>query len=198
MGEHWITWIEKPMIFLGLGGNLDCETHGSPRRTCGAALELLSEKGVRLVSHSRWYESAPVPVSDQPWFINGVVSVETALEPVDLVQTVLAVESELGRRRSVPNAARTIDIDVLTFGDEIIEMAAGDGGADVTIPHPRMHTRAFVILPLSDVAPHWRHPVTDQTIDELKRALPDNQVCRPIPDADGLFGTEWPTRKGAT
>lgn len=192
----WITTTEKLMIFLGLGGNLECETYGGPRRTCGAALDLLSERGVSILAHSRWYESAPVPVSDQPWFINGVVSIETRLSPGDLVKTVLAVESELGRRRSVPNAPRTIDIDVIAYDNEIIDRVDGRNASDVIIPHPRMHIRAFVILPLADIAPQWRHPVTGQGIEELKGDLPKDQICRAIPDADGLWGTEWHSADG--
>jgi 2-amino-4-hydroxy-6-hydroxymethyldihydropteridine diphosphokinase len=176
------------MIFLGLGGNLICETYGSPRRTCGAALEILARRGVTLAAHSHWYESAPVPISEQPWFVNGVVSVETALSPDQLVKTVLQVEGELGRRRSVPNAARTIDIDVLAYNDQIV---SGSPRSDVEIPHPRMHSRAFVLYPLADIAPEWVHPTSGRHIRDLIDALPSDQVCRPIPDGEGISGTEW-------
>lgn len=176
------------MIFLGLGGNLDCETYGSPRRTCGAALEILARRGVEIVAHSHWYESAPVPISDQPWFVNGVVGVETALTPEQLVKTVLEVEGELGRRRSVPNAARTIDIDVLAYDDQVV---AGKAPSDVEIPHPRMHSRAFVLLPLADIAPGWVHPISGLHICDLIAALPSDQICRQIPDGEGISGTEW-------
>jgi 2-amino-4-hydroxy-6-hydroxymethyldihydropteridine diphosphokinase len=176
------------MIFLGLGGNLSCETYGSPRRTCGAALEILARRGVAIAAHSHWYESAPVPISDQPWFVNGVVNVETALSPEQLVKTVLEVEGELGRRRSVPNAARTIDIDVLAYDDQVV---GGKPHTDVEIPHPRMHSRAFVLLPLADIAPEWVHPISRQHIRDLIDALPADQICREIPDGEGISGTEW-------
>lgn len=179
------------MIFLGLGGNLNCETYGSPRRTCGAALELLEQRNVTISAHSRWYESAPVPVSDQPWFINGVVAAETEHSAEDLVRIVLDVEAELGRLRSVPNAARTIDIDVLSYHDEIIEASNRSAASNVLIPHPRMHQRAFVLLPLVDIAPNWRHPVSKVSINDLIDALPENQTCAAIPDGVGLYGTEW-------
>lgn len=180
------------MIFLGLGGNLDCETYGSPRRTCGAALEILQRRGIQIVAHSRWFESAPVPISDQPWFINGVVGIETTQPPHDLVKTVLDVETELGRRRSIPNAARTIDIDVLAYGDQIISACdQADTKSDVEIPHPRMNSRAFVMLPLADIAPDWVHPKSGVHMRDLINALPADQVCRPIPDGEGLSGTEW-------
>lgn len=179
------------MIFLGLGGNLDCETYGSPRRTCGAALEILAQKNIKIVAHSKWYKSAPVPISDQPWFVNGVVGVTTTLSPQDLVAAVLEVELDLGRRRSVPNAARTIDIDVLAYDNQIISDQDQGVSSDVVIPHPRMHLRAFVLLPLADIAPDWIHPRSEENILDLINTLPQGQICRPMPDGEGLSGTEW-------
>lgn len=176
------------MIFLGVGGNLPCETFGQPRATCGAALQILEARGVKITARGRWYESAPVPASDQPWYVNGVVAVKTSLDPVALIREMLDVEAELGRRRTVANAPRTIDLDVVAYGDWVIEPTTPGGAA---IPHPRMHQRAFVLKPLADIAPDWRHPATDRALSELLDELPKNQICRPLPDAAGLFGTEW-------
>jgi 2-amino-4-hydroxy-6-hydroxymethyldihydropteridine diphosphokinase len=174
--------------FIGIGGNLPCATFGAPRRTCGAALSLLAARGVDIVARSRWFESAPVPASDQPWYINGVAAVATTLDAAALVAEVLHVEAELGRQRSTPNAPRTIDIDVLAYDDVII--AANHPGA-IEIPHPRLHKRAFVLMPLQDIAPDWRHPVSGIALSKLIEGLPKDQTCRPIPDADGAYGTEW-------
>jgi len=176
------------LIILGLGGNLTCETFGAPRTTCGAALQILETRGAKITHRSRWYESAPVPVSDQPWYVNGVVCVDTKLSPEDLVKEVLDVEAELGRRRTVANAARTIDIDVIAYNDVVI---SGETREQVEIPHPRMHTRAFVLLPLAEISPDWQHPSRAQSLSEMISALPENQICRPLDDASGLFGTEW-------
>ena len=176
------------MILIGLGGNLVCETFGPPRRTCGAALSLLEARGSRVVARSRWYESAPVPAGDQPWYINAAVAIETTLDPRALVEEALEVEAVLGRRRSIPNAPRTIDLDVLAYGDTVIHpQKAGDAA----VPHPRLHRRAFVLLPINDITPDWRHPESGTGIDALIDALPRDQICRPIDDADGVFGTEW-------
>lgn len=175
------------MIFIGLGGNLACPTFGPPRATCGAALQIMEQRGIKIAAHSRWYESAPVPVSDQPWYVNGVVTVETTLNARELVHEVLEIENELGRRRSVANAPRTIDLDVIAYGDDVIE---GDAGNHVTIPHPRMHDRAFVLLPMAEIAPDWRHPASGAAIKDLIAALPADQVCRPMMDGNGIFGTE--------
>lgn len=176
------------MIILGLGGNLSCETFGAPRRTSGAALEILEKRGIQVLARSLWYESAPVPISDQPWYINAVVSVETKLAPLDLVREVLDVERELGRRRSTPNAPRTIDLDVISYNDIVI---GPNEDADIAIPHPRMHERAFVLLPMADITPDWAHPVSKDTLQTLINALDSDQICRAMPDADGLYGTEW-------
>ena len=176
------------MIVLGLGGNLPCETFGLPRTTCGAALQILEARGINITHRSRWYESAPVPASDQPWYVNGVVGIETVLEPVALVKEVLDVEAELGRRRSTVNAPRTIDIDVIAYNDVVI---SGDHTGDVEIPHPRMHSRAFVLLPMAEIFPDWQHPKQAKSIAELVAQLPKDQICRPLEDAKGMFGTEW-------
>ena len=127
-------------------------------------------------------------MSDQPWYVNGVVCVKTDLGPAELVKEVLEVEAELGRRRTVANAARTIDIDVIAYNDVVI---SGDTREEVAIPHPRMHTRAFVLLPLAEISSEWQHPAQTQSLSEMIAALPENQVCRPLDDANGLFGTEW-------
>lgn len=176
------------MIFIGLGGNLTCPTFGTPRATCGAALQIMEQRGIKVTNRSRWYESAPVPVSDQPWYVNGVVSVETSLDPAPLVAEVLNIEAELGRRRTVANAPRTIDLDVIAHGDTVIE---ADQKHQVAIPHPRMHTRAFVLLPMREIAPDWRHPALGKGLKELIAALPADQECRAMDDGPGLYGTEW-------
>ncbi len=176
------------MILIGLGGNLPTETYGPARAGLGAALQLLETRGSRIVARSRWYEAAPVPLSDQPWFINAVVAIETALGPNELVGEVLALERELGRRRSVPNAARTVDLDLIAYDRLAIE---GAQPGNIRIPHPRLAERAFVLRPLQDIAPDWRHPVTGTGIAAMLARIPADQTCRPIADADGLYGTEW-------
>ncbi|MBO6948298.1 MAG: 2-amino-4-hydroxy-6-hydroxymethyldihydropteridine diphosphokinase [Rhodospirillales bacterium] len=176
------------MILIGLGGNLTCPTFGPPRATCGAALQIMENRGVSVSARSRWYETAPVPVSDQPWYVNGIVAVETTLEPAALVAEVLDIENELGRRRTVANAPRTIDLDVIAHGDTVIE---ADQKHQVAIPHPRMHLRAFVLLPMREIAPDWRHPASGRMLDDMIADLPADQECRPMAEADGFYGTEW-------
>ena len=151
------------------------ERFGAPLNACTAALDALEAlKSVHIVATSRWYESAPVPASDQPWYINGVVQVETDLAPLVLLQTLHKIEAQFGRVRTVPNAPRVLDLDLLAYGGTLLD---GEGGH---IPHPRLENRAFVLLPLSDIAPAWVHPRTGRALAEMVAKLPKDQVCRAL------------------
>ena len=160
-------------VFIGLGANLPHERFGSPRQTLEAALAELARRGVRTVRVSPWYRTAPVPASDQPWYVNAVAEVASDLSADALLAELHAVEAAFGRARTVPNAARPIDLDLLDFHGEIA--AGGPGRA--TLPHPRMTDRAFVLLPLADLAPEWRHPVSGLSIRTLIEALPGDQAA---------------------
>lgn len=158
-------------IFIGAGANLAHPTYGCPRTTLEAALHDLGRRGVPIHRISSWYCSAPMPASDQPWYMNTVAEIGTDLSADGLLASLHAVEQAFGRVRTVANAARAIDLDLLDFRGEI---AAG-GPGQATLPHPRMAERAFVLMPLAELAPKWRHPVTGQQIDALLRALPPGQ-----------------------
>ena len=179
------------MIFIGLGANLPTEQYGPPRATLGGALHALDQAGVRVVRRAPWYESAPIPVSDDPWYVNGVAEVETALNPHQLIARLLEIETELGRTRSIANAPRVLDLDLLAY-DEIVTSGSGEGGINASVPHPRMTERAFVMLPLADLDPDWIHPESGLKIDEIISRLPDGQITRKLVDAAGYQGTEWP------
>ncbi len=155
-------------IFIGAGANLAHPTYGSPRETLEAAFRELGRRGVQVLRVSPWYRTAPVPASDQPWYQNAVIEVGTTLGPDKLLATLHEVEEAFGRIRSVANAARMIDLDLLDFRGEIAPEAPGRA----TLPHPRLATRAFVLRPLADLAPDWRHPVTGEGVQALLAALP--------------------------
>jgi 2-amino-4-hydroxy-6-hydroxymethyldihydropteridine diphosphokinase len=140
--------------------------------TLKAAMGELGRRGVKVLRLSPWYRSAPVPAADQPWFDNAVAEVATELSADALLAVLHQVEEVFGRARSVPNAARRIDLDLLDFRGEI----ALGGPGRATLPHPRVTARAFVLRPLADLAPHWRDPVSGTMIAELSRALPPDQV----------------------
>jgi len=162
------------LSFLGLGANLPHPVHGSPERTLNAMVAALSAHGFPLVRRSSWYESAPVPMADQPWYVNGVVAVRSDLSAAALLAQLHALEAEFGRVRTIVNAPRVVDIDLL---DHRGECWPGDNGGPV-VPHPRMAERSFVLLPLREIAPTWHHPLTGLPIDQLIAALPREQIAR--------------------
>lgn len=173
------------MILLGIGANIP-SVLGPPRLTCGAALAALGRAGVRISACSSWWRSAPVPASDQPWFVNAVAGAETHLAPAELLSLLLRIERAFGRTRAVPNAARTLDLDILDYRGQV-----SDGDDGPSLPHPRMAGRAFVILPLLEIEPDWHHPVDGRSVEALAGALPPGQAVLRMPSAQGLYGTEW-------
>jgi 2-amino-4-hydroxy-6-hydroxymethyldihydropteridine diphosphokinase len=165
------------MILIALGANLPSASR-LPVETLEAALAALTVNGVAILARSRWYRTAPVPASSQPDFVNGVVSVATTLGPGDLLALMHDVERRFGRERGLPNAARTLDLDLLDYGGRVNAPPAWP-----ILPHPRLHERAFVLLPLRDVAPLWQHPTLGRAIDELIAALPPGQAAAPLSSA---------------
>jgi len=133
----------------------------------------LRREGVAVVACSRWWSSAPVPPSGQGRYVNGVARVETSQTPLDLLRTLHRIEDRFGRARGVPNAARTLDLDLIDYDGQV----RSEG--EVILPHPRLSERAFVLLPLAEVAPGWVHPVTGKTLRELIAELPE-QDCQLI------------------
>lgn len=165
------------MIFVGIGGNLPSPSHGSLLATCTAALRFLDARGVIVIRRSRWYTSAPVPPSDQPDYINGVLQVDTTASPEALLRVLHDVERGFGRCRGKRNAVRTLDLDLLAYGS-----VTKDSSAALEVPHPRMHERAFVLRPLADLAPFWRHPRLGLTTMQMLAAIPPGQIAEPIED----------------
>lgn len=162
-------------ILIGLGANLPSAV-GPPKTTLEAALERLASAGTLTLKRSRWFRTAPVPVSDQPWFVNGVAAVATALEPEALLALLHRTEAAFGRVRGVANAARSLDLDLLAYGS-VVRPA---GGPAPILPHPRLAERAFVLLPLADVAPDWHHPVTGRAVAAMIADLGDSQDTAPL------------------
>jgi 2-amino-4-hydroxy-6-hydroxymethyldihydropteridine diphosphokinase len=153
------------MILIALGANLPSAA-GLPVETLNAALARLEVLGVKILRRSSFYETPAWPDPSDPPFINAVAAVETALQPVELLTLLHGVETEFGRLRSAPNAPRTLDIDLIDYAGQVLTQ-------DVTLPHPRAAQRGFVLVPLAEIAPGWRHPMSGQGIDTLLAALPD-------------------------
>jgi len=149
------------VILLGIGSNLPHPPAASPRETAATAVAALPSIGVCVVAQSSWYASEPVPPSNQAWFVNGVALVTTALAPSDLLAMLLRLEDEFGRVRFERNAARTLDLDLLDYDSLLVDTPT------LILPHPRLHLRRFVLEPLREVAPGWRHPSFDLSAAEL-------------------------------
>ncbi len=148
-------------VLVAIGANLP--TAGRmPLETCRWAVEQLARlPGLRLRRVSRWFETRPVPESEQPSFINGVALLSGEADPGLLLQALHGIEAAAGRVRSTPNAARTLDLDLLAMDGLVLARP------DITLPHPRMQQRGFVLAPLHEVAPCWRHPVSGLRADDL-------------------------------
>src|SRR5258707_3295100 len=121
------------MFVIGLGATLSRQRYGAPRKALEAALGYLEAEGVSVRRHSRWYETAPVPISDQPWYVNGVAVVATGLEPLALLAVLHRIEAEIGRVRGEVNAARAIDLDLLAYGERVMPPPGR-----LLLPHPRL------------------------------------------------------------
>ena len=147
-------------VAVALGSNLgEREDH---LRSAIAALE----SSIRHLRVSTFHDTAPVGVGPQPTFLNAAAVGETSLPAKTLLDTLLALEKDLGRERPFPGAPRTLDLDLILYDDAVI-----DEGPTLIVPHPRFRQRRFVLEPLSEIAPDWRDPVTGKTVEELLRLL---------------------------
>ena len=151
---------------LSLGSNL-----GDRLANLNCAIDGLRKLG-SVSAISGIYEAEPVEMTNQPWFLNCAVKLETYLPPEQLLHKILRIEREMGRIRAQPKGARNIDIDILLFGDRQID------SEELTIPHPALQTRRFVLEPLAEIAPQARHPILNKTISQLKDELGAGQLVQ--------------------
>jgi 2-amino-4-hydroxy-6-hydroxymethyldihydropteridine diphosphokinase len=158
--------MESRRAYIGLGANL-----GDREEMLREAVQRLATLG-EVIAVSSLYETEPVGFLDQPPFLNAVAAVVSTQTAGEIVPALLAIERDLGRTRTFRNAPRTLDLDLLLLGDEIVELPG------VTLPHPRMHERAFVLFPLAEIAPEEIHPVLRRTIGTLLASLPEDTGVR--------------------
>jgi 2-amino-4-hydroxy-6-hydroxymethyldihydropteridine diphosphokinase len=161
-------------VYLSLGSNV-----GDRVANLAEAIDRLKRLG-NVVAASSFYETEPVEVTTQPWFLNCAVKLDTEKMPRQLLKSILDLERDMGRRRTQHKGPRNIDIDILLFGNSIVETRG------LTIPHPALHERRFVLEPLTEIAPEVWHPVLKKTVREMRDALPAGQAVRKI--SPGLRG----------
>src|SRR5438874_10428225 len=156
----------KQVAYLSLGSNL-----GNREQNLRGAIRQASALG-RLVAVSSFYQTEPVEFTDQPCFLNCVIALETATQPAQLMAELLRIEHEMGRQRVLKKGPRSIDIDILLFGDDVVNTP------ELTIPHPAMARRRFVLEPLAEIAPELRHPLLGKTVRELLAELSPGQTVK--------------------
>jgi 2-amino-4-hydroxy-6-hydroxymethyldihydropteridine diphosphokinase len=167
-GGNWkLTDVDK-LVYLSLGSNL-----GDRAANLRDAISRLAGLG-EVMAVSSFYETEPVELAAQPWFLNCAVTLKTRKMPRQLIGGILALEQEMGRRRLQKKGPRNIDIDILLFGSSIVETKG------LTIPHPSLHERRFVLEPLAEIAPEVRHPVFKRTMRDLRDHLPPGQAVRKV------------------
>jgi 2-amino-4-hydroxy-6-hydroxymethyldihydropteridine diphosphokinase len=167
------------MIVIALGANLDSPA-GPPAATIAAALDALAKNGLKIEAVSAFFATPAWPDPTDPPYVNAVARVGSAPMPAELMDILHQIESAYGRTRSEKNAPRTVDLDLIDYEGRVEE-------GPPTLPHPRMAQRAFVLIPLSDIAPEWRHPATGLSVGELIAALPEESraaIVRLTPGRD--------------
>ena len=163
------------IVYLSLGSNL-----GDRERNLTEAIRALEGVG-EVKAVSSFYETEPVDFADQAWFLNCALAMESSASPERMMAELLHLERKMGRERMQWKGPRTIDIDILMFGERIVD------SLDLKIPHPAMHRRRFVLAPLADIAAEARHPVMNRTVSELLAELPVGQMVRKVPGVENFL-----------
>ena len=164
-------------IFIAIGANLEPEGYDNLHNALEDAVERLCDPPLDLLARSDWYVTKAVPVSDQPDFLNAVLSMTSQLNARETLATLHHLENSFGRQRAVVNEARVLDLDLLAYGQVIMDEP------DIILPHPRLSQRSFVLMPWAQIAPNWTHPSLKLTVAEMLDALPAADKVAPAIEA---------------
>jgi 2-amino-4-hydroxy-6-hydroxymethyldihydropteridine diphosphokinase len=163
---HWQSMAEKT-VYLSLGSNV-----GDRAKNLRAAVAALETAGVRVTRVSSFYETEPVDFLEQAWFLNCAVEGETNVPPLELLRALRGIELQMGSGKPVAKGPRLIDMDILLYGSDVLDTP------ELQVPHPRMHLRRFVLVPLAEIAPTLKHPSWPKTVSEMVSATTDSSAVR--------------------
>jgi 2-amino-4-hydroxy-6-hydroxymethyldihydropteridine diphosphokinase len=161
--------MSEKTVYLSLGSNV-----GDRAKNLRAAIAALHDVGVRVTKISSLYETEPVDLREQPWFLNCVVEGQTEIPPQTLLKKLREIETRMGSKKLVAKGPRLMDMDILLYGDETIDTP------ELQVPHPRMHLRRFVLVPLAEIAPDVKHPSWNGTATEMLAQTADHSVVRRV------------------
>ena len=157
----------EKVVYIALGSNV-----GDRAAMLERAMAAMNSAGIRVLRQSSFYVTEPVDAPGQAWFLNAVVEAETALLPLQLLHALLRIERKLGRRRITSHGPRTIDLDIVFYGSSVIR------SKELQVPHPRLSERRFVLVPLAQIAPEFRHPALHKSVTQLLAETPDRSEVR--------------------
>ena len=160
--------MQNKKIIIGIGGNIKSEEGVHPIRIAMRAISYFKDYSINITNQSSWYETEPIPKSDQPNFFNCIVLANTNLNELDVLKSLHEIEYKLGRKRRMINEARIIDLDLIDYSNKILI------NKEIVIPHPRAHQRRFVMEPLAELDKNWVHPILKTNISKILKKL-DNQ-----------------------
>ena len=157
-------------IIIGIGGNIKSEDGSHPIHVAIKAINSLEDYSIQVIERSSWYESEPIPKSDQPNFFNCIVFANTILSELDVLKALHKIEHSFGRKRKILNESRVIDLDLIDYSNKILS------NKEIIIPHPRAHKRRFVMEPLAELDPNWVHPILKRDVCTILKKLRHQKV----------------------
>ena len=162
--------MQNQNIIISIGGNIKSEDGSHPIQVAEKAINCFKDYSITVMKRSKWYESDPIPKSDQPNFFNCIIFANTTLVELDVLKKLHEIEYLLGRERKLINEARVIDLDLIDYENKIVK------SREIIVPHPRAHLRRFVMEPLAELDENWVHPIFNQNVNEILKKLNNQDV----------------------